>query len=100
MPPGHNSMPQHGKPEGAIFKSPTEKGSGANVTKPSNPNAASGSTRPGAPENRNMTAIEPRFQKLLAGMVTNEQMHRIQHALAPLTYAVPNQPEVPLPMAA
>jgi cytochrome o ubiquinol oxidase subunit 2 len=64
MPQGHASMPQHGKPEGAIFKSPAEKGSGSNITKPSNPNAASGSTRPGAPENRNMTAIEPRFAPL------------------------------------
>jgi hypothetical protein len=34
--------------------------------------------------------LEPRFQKLLASMVTNAQMHRIQDALAPLTYAVPN----------
>jgi hypothetical protein len=41
-------------------------------------------------------AIEPRFQKLLAGMVTNEQMHRIQHALAPLTYAVRTPPAQPM----
>ena len=60
MPAGRNSMPQHGKPEGAIFKSPNEKGSGPNVTKPSDPNKASGSTKPGASENRNMTSIQPR----------------------------------------
>ena len=59
IPPGRTSMPQHGKPEGAIFKSPENKGSGPNVTKPADPDAASGSTRPGAPENRNMTAIDP-----------------------------------------
>ncbi|MCY7399102.1 MAG: COX aromatic rich motif-containing protein, partial [Sphingomonas bacterium] len=58
-PPGRTSMPQHGKPEGALFKSPQEKGSGPNVTKPADPNKASGSTKPGAPENRNMTAIHP-----------------------------------------
>ena len=59
MPAGRTSMPQHGKPEGAIFKSPSEKGSGPNVTKPADPNKASGSTKPGAPENRNMTATQP-----------------------------------------
>lgn len=59
MPAGRSSMPQHGKPEGAIFKSPSEKGSGPNVTKPTDPGKASGSTRPGAPENRNMTATHP-----------------------------------------
>ncbi|MEP7316452.1 MAG: ubiquinol oxidase subunit II [Sphingomicrobium sp.] len=64
MPPGRNSMPQHGKPEGAIFKSPNEKGSGPNVTKPADPNKASGSTDPGAPENRNMTFIQPRTAPL------------------------------------
>ena len=61
MPPGRGSMPEHGKPEGAIFKSPSEKGSGPNVTKPANPNAASGSTRPAAPENRNMTDLHLHF---------------------------------------
>jgi hypothetical protein len=29
-------------------------------------------------------------------MVTTEQMHRIQHALAPLTYAVPTPPAQPM----
>jgi cytochrome o ubiquinol oxidase subunit 2 len=59
MPPGRTSLPPHGKPEGAIFKSPLENGSGPNVTKPADPNQASGAKRPGAPENRNMTAIQP-----------------------------------------
>jgi hypothetical protein len=44
--------------------------------------------------------MEPRFQKLLFSLVDAEQSARIQNALAPLTYAVPQQPEVPLPMAA
>ena len=43
--------------------------------------------------------LEPRFQKLLASMVSAEQMQRIQSALAPLTYAVPNRP-APQPLAA
>jgi hypothetical protein len=36
-------------------------------------------------------AIEPRFQKVLAGVVDDAQMQRIQDALAPLMYAVPSQ---------
>jgi hypothetical protein len=44
--------------------------------------------------------MEPRFQKLLFSLLDEEQTARIQNALAPLTYAVPQQPEVPLPMAA
>ena len=44
--------------------------------------------------------MEPRFQKVLFSLVDEEQAARIQNALAPLTYAVPQQPEVPLPMAA
>jgi hypothetical protein len=44
--------------------------------------------------------MEPRFQKVLFGLVDEAQGARIQAALAPLTYAVPAQPEVPLPMAA
>jgi len=60
MPGGRASMPAHGqKPEGAIFKSPAEKGSGPNVTKPAKPGQASGTTRPGSPENRNMSAVQP-----------------------------------------
>jgi hypothetical protein len=34
-------------------------------------------------------AIHPQFQKLLGGLVTAEQLARIQAALAPLTYAMP-----------
>jgi len=60
MPAGRNSAPLHGeKPEGAIFKSPNEKGSGPNVTKPTDPNAARGVTAPGDPANRNMTQLSP-----------------------------------------
>jgi hypothetical protein len=44
--------------------------------------------------------MEPRFQKTLFSMLTEAQAARIQHALAPLTYAVPQQPEMALPMAA
>ena len=44
--------------------------------------------------------MEPRFQKVLFSMLDEAQAARIQQALAPLTYAVPQQPEVPLPMAA
>jgi len=44
--------------------------------------------------------MEPRFQKVLFAMVDEAQGARIQAALAPLTYAVPQRPEMPLPMAA
>ena len=44
--------------------------------------------------------MEPRFQKVLFGMVSEAQAARIQAALAPLTYAVPAAPAMPLPMAA
>jgi hypothetical protein len=44
--------------------------------------------------------MEPRFQKDLFALVDEEQATRIHNALAPLTYAVPQQPEVPLPLAA
>jgi hypothetical protein len=44
--------------------------------------------------------MEPRFQKVLFSMLDDEQGARIQAALAPLTYAVPKQPEIALPMAA
>ena len=44
--------------------------------------------------------MEPRFQKVLFSLVDEEQAARIQNALTPLTYAVPQQPEVPMPMAA
>ena len=44
--------------------------------------------------------MEPRFQKILQSLISEAQMLRIQAALAPLTYAVPQQPQVALPMAA
>ena len=44
--------------------------------------------------------MEPRFQKVLFGLLDAEQAARIHHALAPLSYAVPRHPEMPLPMAA
>ncbi|HMO45119.1 MAG TPA: hypothetical protein PKB14_03720 [Rubrivivax sp.] len=44
-------------------------------------------------------AMEPRFQKTLFGLLDGRQIARIEAALAPLSYAVPMQPE-PLPMAA
>ena len=39
-------------------------------------------------------AMEPRFQKVLGGLVGDAQMQRIQQALGPLMYAVPDQPGV------
>jgi hypothetical protein len=45
-------------------------------------------------------AMEPRFQKVLFGAVDAAQKARIEAALAPLAYAVPQQPEMPLPMPA
>jgi hypothetical protein len=45
-------------------------------------------------------AMEPRFQKVLFGLVDESQAVRIKNALAPLTYAMPDQPETPLPLAA
>jgi hypothetical protein len=44
--------------------------------------------------------MEPRFQKVLFSLVDEAQAGRIHNALAPLTYAVPQYPEVPFPMAA
>ncbi len=44
--------------------------------------------------------MEPRFQKVLFGLVDESQGIRIKNALAPLTYAIPDQPEMPLPLAA
>jgi hypothetical protein len=44
--------------------------------------------------------MEPRFQKSLFGFVTAAQRQRIESALAPLTYAVPSHPDMPLPMTA
>ena len=43
--------------------------------------------------------MEPRFQKVLGSLVSVSQMQRIQEALTPLLYAVPQQRDA-LPMAA
>jgi len=43
--------------------------------------------------------MEPRFQRVLFGLLDDAQKARIHDALAPLTYAVPVQPQA-LPMAA
>ena len=60
VPPGRGSAPLHGqKPEGAIFKSPEETGSGEHFTKPTEPNRARGVVRPGDATNRNMTELKP-----------------------------------------
>ena len=65
MPPGRGSAPLHGdKPEGAIFKSPEERGSAPHFTKPTDPNAAPGVTNPGDPANRNMSSLHPRRSPL------------------------------------
>jgi hypothetical protein len=42
--------------------------------------------------------MEPRFQKILRGLISDTQMTRIQTALAPLTYAVPAKAEAPMEM--
>ena len=44
--------------------------------------------------------MEPRFQKVLFGLLDEALAVRIKNALAPLTYAIPEQPETPLPLAA
>jgi hypothetical protein len=44
--------------------------------------------------------MDPRFQRVLFALVDQAQAARIQMALAPLTHAVPLQPEIALPMAA
>ena len=45
-------------------------------------------------------AMEPRFQNVLFGLIDDADAIRIQNALAPLTYAIPDQPEQALPLAA
>jgi cytochrome o ubiquinol oxidase subunit 2 len=56
MAPGRGSAPPIGdRPEGALFKSPGEKGTGPNVTKPTDTRKAPGATKPGDDANRNMT---------------------------------------------
>jgi hypothetical protein len=42
----------------------------------------------------------PRFQNVLFGLIEEWDAVRIKNALAPLTYAIPEQPEQPLPLAA
>ena len=42
--------------------------------------------------------MEPRFQKILQGLISEAQMTRIQAALASLTYAVPAKAEAPVAM--
>lgn len=44
--------------------------------------------------------MEPRFQRVLFSLVDEAQAGRIHNALAALTYAVPESPEMPLPLAA
>ena len=44
--------------------------------------------------------MEPRFRKTLFALLDAAQIGRIERALAPLAYAVPQRPEMPLPMAA
>ena len=44
--------------------------------------------------------MEPRFQKVLFSLIDETQAVRVKNALAPLTYAIPEQPEMPLPLAA
>lgn len=44
--------------------------------------------------------MEPRFQRVLFSLIDETQAGRIHNALAALTYAVPESPEVPLPLAA
>ena len=44
--------------------------------------------------------MEPRFQNVLFGAIEQWDAVRIKNALAPLTYAIPEQPEQTLPLAA
>jgi hypothetical protein len=44
--------------------------------------------------------MEPRFQKVLFSLMDEAQAVRVKNALAPLTYAIPDQPEMPLPLVA
>ena len=44
--------------------------------------------------------MEPRFQKVLFGLIDEQMATKVKNALAPLTYAIPDQPEMPLPLAA
>lgn len=56
MTPRGGSAPPHGqKPEGALFKSNEEKGTGSHITKPTDTRKAPGATNPGDAANRNMS---------------------------------------------
>lgn len=44
--------------------------------------------------------MEPRFRKILFASIDESQARKIQNALAPLTYAMPEKPAMELPMAA
>jgi hypothetical protein len=44
--------------------------------------------------------MEPRFKRILGSLIDEEEGMRIQNALGPLTYAMPEHPDVPLPLAA
>ena len=66
MPQRGSSLPPGGKPEGALQKSPEEKGVSPHFTKPTNPEAAPGQTAPSDPANRNMTDLQPRRTPLAA----------------------------------
>ena len=44
--------------------------------------------------------MEPRFQRVLSSVLDEKQATRIKNALAPLTYAVPDEPHMAMPLAA
>jgi hypothetical protein len=44
--------------------------------------------------------MEPRFRKILFATIDEKDATKIQNALAPLTYALPEEPAMELPMAA
>ena len=66
MPPRGSSMPQHGKAEGALFKSPREKGAVRNNNRFGRDDAELPATKP-APESedRNMSALD--LEPLISG---------------------------------
>ena len=60
MPPGREAAPILGeKPTPALEKTPAEKGSGPNVTRPTQPGTP-GQLKPGDAKNRDLSAITPR----------------------------------------
>ncbi|MBB4857566.1 cytochrome o ubiquinol oxidase subunit 2 [Novosphingobium chloroacetimidivorans] len=74
MPSTRNAPPPSGgKPEGAIFKEGEEKGTAPNVTKPRNPNDATGSTAPHSHKNESMSFnLVPAAPGLLRSGVSRE----------------------------